>query len=321
MSDVTMSSSFQLPGLTAAAFTPLHPDQSLDLDRIPGVVDHLESDGITALYVLGSTGEGVSLSSPERRAVAEAYVEVARGRLPVAIQVGHDSLLEAGGLAEHAQNIGADAISAAPPSYFKPESTEVVIACLAEIAARAPELPFYYYHVPVMTGVHLDMNEFLRLGAERVPTLVGVKYSDPRLHDFQVCQESIRAGGFDFVFGVDEMLMAGMAAGMRGAVGSTYNFAAPLYLRIIEAFERGDLAQAREDQARAAEMVDVIVRTCGRSGLKAMMGVIGLDCGPPRLPQEMARAEDVEKMTESLDAIGFFEWGRGGDPPSGGIDG
>ena len=92
-------------------------------------------------------------------------------------------------------------------------------------------------------------------------------------------------------------------------MGSTYGFAAPLYLRMLAAFDRGDLASARADQARAAEMVRIILRHCGRAGLKAAMSLAGPDCGPYRLPQSTAEPEDVAGMARALEAIGFFEWG------------
>jgi N-acetylneuraminate lyase len=262
---------------------------------------------------LGSTGEGVSLSSQERRAVAEAYIQAAQGRLTTVVQVGHNSLAEAKQLAAHAQQTGAGAISAMPPYYFKPDSTAQVIACLGEIASGAPELPLYYYHIPAKTGVELDIEELFRTGPPKLPTLAGIKYSDPNLHALHR-GDAFQNGAFDWLLGVDEMLLGGLAMGVDGAVGSTYNFAAPLYMRIMEAFDQGDLNRARRYQALAVKMVDIIIRHCGRPGLKAMMNVIGEDCGPYRLPHGTAQTEDVVRMEKELDDLGFFEWGRSQKP-------
>ncbi len=299
--------------LFAATFTPLHEDGTPALSSIPSLVDHLTRDGVDGLYVLGSTGEGTSLTSAERRQVAEAYVEAARGRLLTVVQVGHNSLAEARQLAAHAQRIGADAISAMPPSYFKPEAVEALVECLAMVADGAPELPFYYYHIPAMTGVEVDAAELLRVGAGRLPMLAGIKFSDPRVHKLQQCRQ-VRDGAYDLFFGVDEMLLSGLVAGANGAVGTTYNFAAPLYRRMIDAYEQGDLERARHCQERANAMVDVILHYCGRAGLKAMMNLMGHDCGPHRLPLQTARIADVEAMREALEEIGFFDWGRAVEP-------
>ena len=177
----------QLTGLTAAAFTPMRSDGKPDIDRIPGLVEHLLRDGVSALYVLGSTGEGVSLTLRERKQTAAAFVQAAAGRVPVVVHVGHNSLQEAQTLAGHAQQIGASAISAVPPCYFKPDSTRSLVDCLATITAGAPDLPFYYYHIPAKTGVELDLNDFLRLASRQLPSLVGVKFSDTRLHAVSAC--------------------------------------------------------------------------------------------------------------------------------------
>jgi N-acetylneuraminate lyase len=297
----------RLAGLVAATFTPLRPDGAIDLDRVPALVERLAGDGVAGLYVLGSTGEGASLTAAERMAVAEAFVGAARGRLRTIVQVGHNSVAEGRAFAAHAQRVGADAVSATPPSYFKAAGVGALVDSLAEIARGAPELPFYYYHIPALTGVDPDLGAFLARAAERVPTLAGVKFSDCRLHDMLRCQ-SFASGALDVVFGVDEMLLGAVALGARGAVGSTYGFAAPLYLEMLDRFARGDLEGARARQALAAEMVRVILEHCGRAGLKATMSLVGLDCGPHRLPQPTAEPADVARMARALEALGFFEW-------------
>ena len=127
----------RLEGLVAAVHTPMKADGSINPDQIGPVVGHMLDHRISGLYVLGSTGEGVSMTAEERREVAAEYVSAAAGRLPVIIQVGHNSVAQARNLAAHAQKIGADAISAVPPTYFKPADVDVLVDCLAEITADA----------------------------------------------------------------------------------------------------------------------------------------------------------------------------------------
>ncbi len=238
---------------------------------------------------------------------AEAFVDAAGGRVPVIIHVGHNSLEESRRLAAHAQQIGADAIAAAPPSYDRPASIELLVKSLQQITLGAPDLSFYYYHIPRMTGVYLDMLEFLRYGGERLPSLAGIKYTQPTVHEFQLCAEHER-GRFEILFGTDEMLLSGLCAGATGAVGSTYNFAAPVYRRIVEAFADGNLPEARRWQAAAARMIDVINRHRSQPGFKAVMNLIGIDCGPNRLPLDSLKADEIEILRSDLDQIGFFGW-------------
>jgi N-acetylneuraminate lyase len=304
---------FWLTGIIPAVFTPLKLNGDLDLDPIAGFVEHLIADGANGLYVCGSTGEGASLTREERMAVAEAYVTAARRRLPVVVQVGHDSLREAQRLAAHAQEIGAAAISAVPPAYFKVDSVTQLADCLAEICCAAPDLPFYYYHIPRLTGTRIDMVALLRLALERVPALRGVKYSDFAVFEMQACAE-LENGKFNMLFGSDEMLLAGLAGGAHGAVGTSYCFALPLYRRILNLFRRGEIEKAQRQQSLSVQMINVLNRYSPPStnlpAMKAMMRVIGLDCGPLRLPLPSLADDEVQEMGNEMNAIGFFEWGR-----------
>ncbi len=295
-----------LTGLIAATFTPFNEDGSLNTAAIPAVVDHLLQHGVRGMYVLGSTGEGVSLTFAERCTVAEAFVNAAGGRLPVIIQVGCESLIQAQQLATHAQQIGADAVSAVSPVYFKPDSIPTLVESMAQIASGAPNLPFYYYHIPGVTGVALDMIEFLRLGGERIPTLRGVKFTSPSVYEFQTCLE-FAGDRFEILWGLDEMLLCGLTAGARAAVGSTYNFAAPIYQRLLTAYAAGDLEEARRQQSLSQALVRAFVPYGPRASQKVIMSMVGPDCGPPRLPVAQLTPTDVEAMRRDLDAIGFFE--------------
>ncbi len=203
-----------LRGMIAATFSPFKEDGSLDLDRVGPMTDRLIDSGIAGLYVCGSTGEGMSLTTGERQQLTAAFVEAAAKRVPVIVQVGHNSLAEAQALAAHAANVGADIISATCPSYYKVNDVATLVDCMSEVAAGVPELPFYYYHIPSLTGSVIDMVEFLRRGGERIPNLKGLKYTDTKLHEYLSCLR-LDGGRFDVVWGCDEMLLGALATGAR----------------------------------------------------------------------------------------------------------
>jgi N-acetylneuraminate lyase len=295
-----------LSGLIAATFTPMSPDGSLSLAMAKPVVDRLIQAGISGLYVCGSTGEGPLLTTDERKKTAAAYVAATGNRLPVVVQVGHSSVVEARDLAAHAQQIGADATSAVAPYYFKPGSVSVLVDCLAEIAGGAPKLPFYYYHIPELSGVNVNIVEFLEKAPAKIPNFAGIKFTTPFINDFQALIAASQ-GRFDILFGRDEMLIAGLAGGATGAVGSTYNFMSAFYLKIMAAFQRGEVAEATRIQAHVVEIVNILLRYRGHAGLKAAMGLIGLDCGPTRLPILTLKTDEIESLRCELDAAGFFQ--------------
>jgi len=285
----------------------MKPDGSLNLDQVGPVTDLLIRDGIRAVFACGSTGEGPLLTMDERRATAKAYVDAVAGRIPVVVHVGHSSPAEARSLAAHAQQIGAQATSAVAPWYFKPASVGILVDCLAEIAAGAPELPFYYYHIPVLTGVGLDMLDLLRRAPARIPNFAGIKYTAPTVDEYQSLVD-FEGGRFEILFGRDEMLLSSLCVGAQGAIGSTYNFAAPLYCRLIEAFRRGDLAAARLCQARAVAMIQILLRSQALAAQKAMIGLLGIDLGPVRRPLVSVDKQEVSRLEKELTAIGYFEW-------------
>ena len=296
----------KLTGLIAAPFTPFREDGSIHLPQIEVLVEHLIAQQIKGIFICGSTGEGPSMTVEERMQVAEAFVSLSDKRLYTFVHVGHNSLAEARKLAAHARQIGADAISATVPTYFKINTVEALIKSLAEIAEGAPDLPLYYYNIPSLTGVNLDMAGFLTQATDQLPTLAGIKYTAPWLHEYQACLHTAQ-GLYDVLYGTDEMMLGALAVGAQGFIGSTYNFAAPIYHQVQSAFDQGDLATARQYQTKAVEIVRIILRYGSLPSQKAIMKMIGLDCGPVRLPLSELSTSQKAALRRDLTEIGFFE--------------
>lgn len=296
-------------GLISAPFTPFNADRSVNLNVIPTYARFLKQNGVSAAFVCGTTGEGLSLTLEERLAVAEKWVKSTDKSLPVIVHVGHTCLEDARKLTAHAEKIGASAVSALAPMFFKPRNIDELVDWCEAVASAAPTLPFYYYNIPSMTGVSLPVAEFLTKAQSRIPTLVGVKYTYEDFPDYTACVK-VAGGRFDILFGRDELLLEGTKAGALGAVGSTYNYAAPIYLRIIEALKAGDEAKARVLQDTAIKMIAI----CNGMGVthlaasKALMGMLGVDCGPVRLPLVQPTAAQLDAMRAKLNEIGFFDF-------------
>ena len=301
----------RLSGLIAATFTPMTAEGEIDCGPIAAIVERLVGEGVEGLYVCGSTGEGPSMTTDERKRVAAAYLEAVAGRIPVVVQVGHNAVADAKELARHAEAIGADAISAVPPSYYRVADIETLVATVAEIAAAAANTPFYYYHIPQLSGLGFDAADIMQLAAEQLPTLAGIKFSHPQI-DMLIRCRAVADGRFATLFGVDEMLLSAWAAGCDGAVGSTYNFMAPLYRRMLAAFEAGRVEEARSLQAQATAITRRIVADSGVSGLKATMGLVGPSCGPTRLPLPGMTAAAIADLHRDLTAAGLSELVTGG---------
>ncbi len=296
-----------IEGLIAAPHTPMNSGGAVALDVVEKQAQLLVRNGVGGAFVCGTTGEGMSLTVHERLDIAQRWAAAAPDNFKVIIQVGHTSLEAAKAMAANAQKIGAWAIGAMPPFFFKPDLAELVDFC-KETAAAAPELPFYYYHLPSFSGVYLPMADFLAAAAEKIPNLAGVKFTYEDLMDYELCRR-FEGGRYDMLYGRDETLICGLALGAKGAIGSTYNYAAPLYVKLMDAFGSGDLDGARSLQHRSMDLVKLLHKyapgvRCG----KAIMKLIGLDCGPPRLPLRALTADECKSLQADLEAIGFFDF-------------
>lgn len=296
-----------LHGLICATHTPFHTDGSLHLDPIESQAAHLLKNGVTTAFIGGSTGESASLTLTERLALAEHWFSVTSGSpLRIVVHVGANCLHDARTLATQAGKLGAAAISALAPSYFKPRSTSVLIDSCAAIASAAPDTPFYYYDIPALTGINLSPEEFLNEAPARIPNLAGIKYTNADLMTYQYCLRS----GFDVPYGLDEHFLGALAMGAKGAVGSGFNFAAPIYLRLLDAFARGDLESARTEQFRGVQIIRLLASHGYMAAAKTTMSFLGVPVGPPRLPNPSLSPEASASLRSSLESLGFFDWIR-----------
>jgi N-acetylneuraminate lyase len=300
----------RITGLVAATHTPFHADGSLNLAIVEKQASHLQTTGVSHAFIGGTTGESSSLTLEERRALAVRWFEVTRGaELKVIVHVGSNCLADSRNLTEQAQELGAVAVSALAPSYFKPGNVATLVESMAQIASAAPELPFYYYEIPTMTGLTLSPSEFLAQAADRIPNLAGIKFTSSNLMEYQLCRAS-HDGCFDIPFGFDEMMLGALALGATGAVGSSFNFAAPIYNRLIAAFQSGDLIAAREQQMRSVCTIQKLAARGYMGAAKATMKMLGVDVGPARLPCGNLDEAQTQALRSELEQMGFFEWIR-----------
>jgi N-acetylneuraminate lyase len=295
-----------LVGLLPAVLTPFDAGGELHLAPVERQAESLARGGAAGVFVGGTTGEFSALAFEERLALAARWAAVRKGsKLRLVVHVGANCLADAKQLAAHAQTLGADAIATVAPSYVKPKSLDVLIQWCAELAAAAPETPFYFYDIPAMTGVSFPRADFLERAPGRVRTLAGLKFTNLDLMTFQRLLR-IEGGQFDVLYGFDEQLLAAAVLGARGAVGTSYNFAAPLYNRLLAAVQRGDLATARAEQYRGVEFIALMQRHGFLAGAKEIMRICGVELGPVRLPNVAFTPEQAAAFRRELDATGLL---------------
>lgn len=291
----------KLSGLIAAPHTPFDAANKVNFGAIDQIAELLVDQGVTGAYVCGTTGEGIHCSVEERKAIAQHWVKAAGNKLDLIIHTGALSIVDTLELTRHAEGLDILATSAIGPCFFKPGNVEDLVEYCAQVAAAAPSKGFYYYHSG-MSGVNVDLEQFLIQADERIPNLSGAKFNNVDLYEYQRCVR-VANSKFDIPFGVDEFLPAGLAVGALSAVGSTYNYAAPLYLKIIEAFNKGDQAQVAALMDKVIALIRVLVEYGGVAAGKAAMELHGIDAGDPRLPirplTTVQKADVVAKMRDA----------------------
>jgi len=220
-----------LKGALAASVTPLKDGgTAIDEQGFGSLADFLAKGGLNGLLALGTNGEGILLSVPERRRAAELFLEASAGRLQVAVHAGAQSTADTVLLAEHAAGIGADAVAVIAPPYFALDEASQLEHFAAAAAACAP-LPFYVYEFAITSGYAIPPAVVRGLG-ERVPNLAGMKVSDRTWEQLEPYLDL----GLDVFVGFEGLIRRGMAAGAVGAVSAL----ASGFPEIVAAAVRGE---------------------------------------------------------------------------------
>ncbi len=297
----------KIQGLIDAPFTPFTATGDVNLEPIPAYAAMLEKNGLKGVFINGSSGEGYLLTDDERKLLAEAWIKAAPVGFKVIVHVGSCCARASRELARHAAEAGAWGIGAMAPPFPRIGRVEELVEYIAEIASGAPELPFYYYHIPAFNGAYLSMTTLLEAVDGRVPNFAGIKYTFESIYEYNQCR-LYKDGRFDMLHGQDETILPSLAmGGARGGIGGTTNYNGRELTAIIDAWDRGDIEAAREHQNFAQEVINVICRYRGNIvGGKRIMKLIGLDLGPNRTPFRNITPAEETAMKAELEAIAFF---------------
>jgi dihydrodipicolinate synthase/N-acetylneuraminate lyase len=200
-------------GVLAAAVTPLRDSgAALDEDGVEPLVDFLAAGGVHGVLVAGTTGEGILLSSGERRRAAELFLSASRGRLDIAVHCGAQTTAETVELSAHAAEAGAAGVAVISPPYFILDEDALLEHLAAAAAASAPTA-FYVYEFADRSGYAVPLTVIARL-RERAPNFVGLKVSDTPFERFA----PYLIEGLDVFVGPEALIHEGFRSGAVGAV-------------------------------------------------------------------------------------------------------
>jgi len=294
---------FNFRGIVVAALSTFNKDLSINTDIIPKYAKFLaDTDATMAVLVNGTNGEGMSMSAQERKTVAEVWVaEGKKNGQHIMVQVGGCPLPDVKDLARHAEKIGADSLLCLPELYFKPKTALELIDYLKHVSDAAPNTPLLYYHSPAVTGVNVNMTEFVKLSVGKIPTLTGIKYTSPDLEEAYKLLKA--AEGHYTIFYATRTLIEPVAAqGYDSFMAATSNLFHKNLMQIIKAVDANNLKEARALQDKLVESEKLSSKNGQWIGsLKAAMKIFhGLDLGEARPPFLNLTEAEQNEMKEKL---------------------
>lgn len=291
-------------GILPALLTPMSDDGArVNDESLRRLVEFQIERGVSGFFVCGGSGEGLLLTPEERRAVLAGVIEAARGRVAIIAHIGALDTATAQGLAAHAAALGADAVAAVPPVYFRVDESALVDHYRL-IAEAAGGLPVYPYNIPSATGVEITAAVMARL--LEIPAISGIKYSSYNLYDMRNIID-LAPGRITMLSGFDEVCVAALAMGAHGAIGSTYNVMPATFAAIYRAMQAGDLAAAQALQLRANRVIKALLAAPLIAGLKAVLSAWGISCGAPRRPQRPLAPDERARLLAAVADAGLEE--------------
>jgi dihydrodipicolinate synthase/N-acetylneuraminate lyase len=282
--------------------TPLRGRDELDLAGLERLIDRILDGGVDGLFILGTTGEGPSLSYRLRRELIERVCRQVRGRVPVLVGITDSAFVESVSLAQHAASLGADALVVAPPFYF-PEGQPELQEYLEHLVAQLP-LPLFLYNMPSHTKVQFGMETLRR--AMAMPGVIGLKDSSGAMQYFRESVELAKGrADWTVLIGPEELLAEAIASGGNGGVSGGANLFPALYVQLCRAALNGDVARAKQLQDQVIRISNSLYRVGHHGsaiikGIKCALACLGVCDDFMAEPFHRFRAEERARVQEQL---------------------
>lgn len=277
-----------------AAMNACYDDQGeIDSGRIRCLTRYLIERGVNGLYVGGSTGEGLIQNVMERKQVLEAVVAENEGQMTIIAHIGAINTRDTVELAQHAEQIGVDAISAIPPFYYP--QNERMVQVHWNTVMDSTDLPFIIYNIPATTGFHLSTSLFEEMLQH--PKMAGIKMTTASTYELQ----RFRAiAGPDLIIynGPDEQYLAGRMMGASAGIGGTYGVMPELFLHIERHYCAGNVDEAQRMQFLVNEIITRLLALPLQSALKNVLKLRGVDCGDVRRPLQSVQQTQLDQIQE-----------------------
>ena len=296
--------SHPLTGVIPPLVTPLLDADELDVDGLEKLIEHVLAGGVHGLFLLGTTGEGPSLSFRLQQEVIQESTRIIRRRVPVMVGISHSSFAESLRLAEHAASCNADAVVLAPPYYF-PAGQPELLEYLEDLTPRLP-LPMFLYNMPSMTKIHIEVDTLRR--AADIPGIGGFKDSSGnmvRFHEFlQVMRDR---PDFSILMGPEELLAEAVIFGGHGGVSGGANLFPRLFVDLYEAARDLNMPRVKQLQEHLFNVRKLYglgkYTSTFIKGVKCALNLKGICSDVMAEPFKAFRQPEREKVAQVLSAV------------------
>jgi 4-hydroxy-tetrahydrodipicolinate synthase len=267
-------------GTGVAIVTPFKNDSSIDFAALGRVINHVIGGGVNYIVALGTTGESVTLTKEEKKAIISYVVEIIDGRVPLMVGIGGNSTQEVINSVRHSNLTGVDGILSVAPYYNKP-TQKGIFQHFKAIATSSP-LPVILYNVPGRTSCNITSDTCLEL-AHACENITGVKEASGDISQIMRIIKS-KPDNFSVISGDDMMTIPIIAAGGAGVISVLANAFPGQTSEIVTHSLKGNFKSARELQFRFLEMTELLFIEGNPSGVKAMMSLMNICQNTLRLP-------------------------------------
>lgn len=292
-----------LKGVIAATVTPMNEEGQVDFKAVKSLTHFLIDKKVHGLFPCGSTGEGILMSTEERKKVAEVTVEEAAGKVPVVIHTGSINISEAVELTKHAQKIGADGAALIPPYYYSVDE-KAILDYYRTIAKQVSNFPLYIYNIPVNVKNVITPKEVVQLNVDS-PNIVGIKDSSMDFMNFINFKQALDKD-FCILMGNDAQIYSSILMGGSGAIAATSCVFPEIVVEIYEAILAKDLERALKAQNVVTKLRAIFRNYPPVASYKKALEYRGIRGGVPRRPLRPLTEEESQKMISEFKALNLL---------------
>ena len=285
-------------GVMPALITCMDENGNLNRPVLEKLLEDLIAQGADGFYVCGATGEGLTISKQLHMDMTRETIKIVGGRVPCIVHVARMNVEEMLELAAYAESVGADAISAVPPLFYKYDNDGIY--AYYKRLCDSVKIPVVIYNNP-NTGVSFGIELLERLFS--IPNLTSIKWTNSDFYTVLRLKERVPEA--NVINGPDEMLAMGLAAGCDACIGTTYNFQLPLIKAIFTAFKENRVDEARELQMKADKIIAALISRNTIMATKLLMDRMGYDVYHTVFPMQKFSPEVEELQLKELRDAGF----------------